>query len=121
MVMKAALAAALAVILVPRVAFADDIVVLPPPINIHISSNSSLRTDTRPNVELRLPPGYFLDEPTWNKLDTEVRRLQEQEIRLTAENKKLREYSAGYFPMWAVVGASLAVGTAAGIWIGLKL
>lgn len=117
-----ALVAMVCVLTVPRTAFADeDIVTHPPPVNLHISSNSTLRTDVDQHVAHRLPPGYFFDEGTFDKLDAELRRLQEQETRLTAENESLRDSSRHYFPGWVVVGAAVAAGIAAGIWIGVKI
>ncbi len=98
-----------------------DVIVLPLPVNIRIHSNSTLITDTNPGVDLRLPPGYFMDEPTRDKLDGEVKRLQDAETRLKAENESLRDSSRHYFPGWTVFGAAFAAGLAGGIWIGLKL
>ncbi len=69
-------------------------------------------------VCLDLQPGRFLVEPLWQKQDEEFKRLQEQEIRLTAENKSLRK-SAEEFP-WLPVSLGVAVGIAVGTYIGLK-
>ena len=85
----------------------------------HLKSPSTLKTEK--GSELSLPPGYFLDEETWRERDFEMRRLQELETRLKAENKSLRE-SAGDYPWLAtgVVGAfGLAVG-AAFVWAVTK-
>lgn len=65
-----------------------------------------------------LPPGHFYDEPTWDSLDTEVRRLQTQETRLTEENKVLRENLNGWRPGWVLIlGVAVAsVGAGAGVY-----
>lgn len=96
-------------------------VLFPTDFPLHISSNSSLRTDTNPQDEVRLPPGTFFDEPTLTALDAELRRLQEQEVRLAAENATLRDASRTWFPAWTVLAAGIAVGVAGGIYIGIKL
>jgi hypothetical protein len=46
---------------------------------------------------LILPPGYYLHPEAWDKLDTEVRRLQEAETRLTAERDSYRKAAR---PTW---------------------
>lgn len=60
---------------------------------LRIRSSSSVVTDGGSN--LRLPPGYFLDDEQWVVLDTEVRRLQDAETRLKAENQELRKKPPG--------------------------
>jgi hypothetical protein len=76
----------------------------------HLKSPSTLETEK--GSRLSLPPGYFLDEETWREKDLEMRRLQEQETRLTAENESLRK--AADFPPWAAVALGVA-GAALGI------
>lgn len=71
----------------------------------HLKSSSSLTTEK--GSELKLPPGYFLDEKTWAERDLEMKRLQEQETRLVAENKSLRK-SASEPPTWLTVVVSAA-------------
>ena len=70
----------------------------------HIKSPSTLRTEK--GSELNLPPGYFLDERTWQERDLELKEAQEQRVRLKAENESLRK-SATEYPWLAtcVVGA----------------
>lgn len=81
---------------------------------LHIKTPSTLKTDG--GSEVRLPAGvYVIGAAEWAALDVEVRRLQEQETRLVAENAALRE-SAGEGPglgtLGLVVGA-FAAGVAA--------
>lgn len=76
----------------------------------HLKSPSTVETDKGSRV--RLPPGYFLDEQSWQERDAELKRLQEQETRLKAENKSLRK-SASEYP-WVATGAVLVFGVAFG-------
>ena len=62
--------------------------------------------------ELILAPGYYIENQDYERLDTEVRRLQKAEVRLTAENKVLRE-EVSKVP-WKGIFISFAVGLAAG-------
>lgn len=61
-----------------------------------------------------LPAGYYLPEPAWHALDTEVRRLQTTETRLEAENRVLRRAVAGWTPGWKVLATAVVVGLAGG-------
>lgn len=63
-----------------------------------------------------LPPGYFLTDDTWAALDAELRRLQERETRLGAENESLRASTAP--PRWWWVAVGVATGLAAGFAAG---
>ena len=54
----------------------------------------------------------------WGAQEAEKKRLQEQEIRLTAENKSLSE-SAEAVP-WRIIALGVAVGLVTGAYIGLK-
>lgn len=85
---------------------------------LHIESPSEIKTDGGTN--LRLPPGYFLEEPTYNHLDRELKRLQEKETRLDAENESLRKTieNTPNWKWWVLV--SVAAG-ATGVYIGTKL
>lgn len=68
---------------------------------------------------LELPPGYYLAEPTWSALDAELRRLQERETRLEAENTSLRKSTTERPPGWgtlALVTGALATGIAVGVY-----
>lgn len=99
------LAIVFAVVAVPAVANAE-----PPK---RIRSPSTLTTDG--GSTLRLPPGYFVDEPAWNALDAELKRLQGRETRLQAENESLRSSAAegggwGMFVAGILVAAGIGVG-----------
>lgn len=56
---------------------------------VHLKSESHVTT-AKGSV-LDLPPGYWLDEQTWQDKDAELKKLQEQSTRLTAENTSLKQ------------------------------
>jgi hypothetical protein len=68
-----------------------------------------------------LPPGRFLDEATFGALDLEMRRLQEAETRLAAENRSLRESARGWRPGWKLLLGAAIAGAAAGAYGALRL
>jgi hypothetical protein len=77
-----------------------------------IESPSTLKTDG--GSELRLPPGTFFPAPLPEQVDAELRRLQDAETRLAAENAALRA-SADELPFgWGTVLAVLAAAVAGG-------
>lgn len=61
---------------------------------------------------------HVLTGTKWEELEIEKRRLQEQEIRLTAENKSLTN-SADEVP-WRIIALGVAVGLVTGVYIGTK-
>ncbi len=83
----------------------------------HVKSPSTIKTEK--GSEIKVPPGYYLDEKTWQDRDLEMRRLQEQEIRLGAENKSLRS-SSGDYP-WVATGVVGAFGIALGVFVVLSV
>ncbi len=80
----------------------------------HLKSPSSLKTEK--GSELKLPPGYFLDEEAWRQRDEEMKRLQEQETRLSAENLSLRKSARDDYP-WLATGVVGAFGVALGAFV----
>jgi hypothetical protein len=86
-----------------------------PPVNVHLRTPSTVHTDG--GVDLRLPPGYFLDETSRRDLDAEVKRLQTQEIRLAAENASLVKATQGWQPGWYTLAISFAGGLALGWYV----
>jgi hypothetical protein len=91
----------------------------PSPSTLHMRTPSTLTTDG--GTTLHLPPGYFQDEPTHDKLDAEIRRLQDQEVRLTAEGKSLRASLGTWQPGWLTLAATIVVGGAAGWYLHDRL
>lgn len=103
--LSSALAAALAVILLANSAAAEP---------LHVRTPARLITDG--GSDLRVPPGYYLPEPEWLQLDLKVKALQDDKVRLEAENKVFRDEPG---PGWVCFG--LVVGAlAGGILIGTR-
>lgn len=79
----------------------------------HVRSASTCKTDS--GYDLRLPPGYFVEEADWTKLDAEVRRLQDSETQLKAENESLKESIADGGVGWQLLLGALISGAAAAV------
>jgi hypothetical protein len=78
-----------------------------------IESPSTLKTDG--GSELRLPPGTFFPAPERDRFDVEMKRLQDRETKLAAENKSLRA-SAEELPFgWPTIIAVAAAAVAGGV------
>lgn len=86
---------------------------------LHMRSPSTVHTDG--GSDLKLPPGYFMDEPTYDKLDAETKRLQDAELRLTVENKSMRQSLAGWQPGWYLLAGFALTSLAAGWYLHDKL
>lgn len=82
---------------------------------LHLKTPSNVITDG--GTSLRLPPGYFLEEPSWERLDLEVRRLQDRETRLSAENASLRASASGWTPGWKTLGSAVITAFVAGYFL----
>ena len=80
---------------------------------IRLETPSTVVTDG--GSELRLPPGVFLPEEDYERLDVELRRLQDAETRLGAENESLRESVKGAGWVWWV--GAFTAGAAFGAWV----
>lgn len=119
-----AVVVAAALVLAPAVAHGDcenaPVEPLPTP---HVVLDSGPGVLDAPNGRSYfLPVGtHILDGLSWQKQDDEVRRLQELETRLTAENASLRETASGWQPGWKLMLATLVVGVAGGVYIHSKL
>lgn len=116
-----------AVLLMPRNAFADDPEPVPPPTDfLHLKHVGGFLHvpghDDKPPVVIVLPKDTRVLMPhTWDKLDGELRTLQDSETRLTAENKYMRERVKGWQPGWKTLGIATLTGIATGIYLGHKL
>lgn len=85
---------------------------------LHIQSPLTGKTDG--GTDLRLPPGYFLDEPTFKAKDAELRTLQEDKTRRDAENLSLKETAKSWQPGWKLLAVTLVTGIAGGVYIRSK-
>lgn len=103
-------------LLVVAVTLAVDCEVAAEPIT-HLKSPSTVTTDK--GSTLRLPPGYFLDEPTWKEKDAHMRAVEDELTRKSAENASLRKSAAKQWFDWKVVVAAAAAGFAAGAVVNL--
>ncbi len=66
---------------------------------------------------LELPPGRFTEERTFEKDETELKRLQDQETKLGAENRSLRDSAAGWQPGWRTLLLAVASGAMIGFYV----
>ena len=64
--------------------------------------------ETEGGSNVRLPPGRFIPEPGWLKLDESWRDMEDDRTRLLAENKALKESDS---PVgWKTATAAVVVG-----------
>lgn len=115
--------AALAVLLAARTASGGplgDLPELPPSDHMRLTSGEGLlKLGGR---EIVIPMGsHILTPPAWDKLDVEMRRLQELEVRLVAENDFMKHKVSGWQPGWRLLSVTLLVGVVAGGYVGYKL
>ncbi len=83
------------------------------PCHLRMREDTTLTKDN--GQQYRLPPGRFFDEPTFQELDTELKRLQNQETRLSAENKSLMESLDTWRPGWLAITTAVLVGIGGGV------
>lgn len=115
-----AIFAAVLVVCAPTVASGDDVVELPRP-HVELTSGDAIVT-TVGGIKFRVPQGSHIIVPeSYSLLDAEMKRLQEQEVRLTAENKSLRKTAAGWQPGWKILLSTAVVALATGAYYGAKL
>lgn len=65
----------------------------------HLKSPSEVVTEKGSKVAL--PPGYFLDEKSWQERDAELKAAQAERTRLKAENDSLRKSASDSSPWLA--------------------
>lgn len=86
---------------------------------VHILSDFDVKTSG--GSQLHLPPSYCVDEPGWKKLDDAYKTKSDDDTRLTAENKALKEALSGWQPGWKTLASALAVGLVGGWYLHDKL
>lgn len=79
---------------------------------LHLKTPSTVQTDGGTN--LRLPPGYFLEEADYEKLDGVFKQMELDQIRLEAENQSLRDSADEVSFGWVTLGAAVLAGVATG-------
>lgn len=67
-----------------------------------------------------LPAGRFLDETTWLERETELKRAQTAETRLTAENTHMRKDLDGWQPGWKTALLTFVSGVVGGVYLYSK-
>lgn len=98
----------------PAPAYADT----PAPLHLRTREPTRLCAFTREGEPERcreLPAGRFLAEPGWLALDAEMRRLQDAEVKLGAENVSLRKSATAWRPGWKTITGAVLVGVALGV------
>lgn len=70
---------------------------------------------------IELPAGRFVSEDGWGRLDAEMRRLQDAETRLKAENASMRGSLDSWSPGWMTMLGTFVAGAAAGAYLVHKL
>lgn len=114
---------AVGVLLASTGAAADTTTILPEsqtPIRAHEPAQVCIRGAV-PARCADVPPGVYVPEGRWEALDVEMRRLQDQETRLSAENKSLRESAGSWQPGWYTLTATLLTGLVGGWYLHEKL
>lgn len=76
---------------------------------------------TPEGTHLQFPPAFIFNEAKYSALDTEMKRLQDAETRLTAENAALKKDVEGWQPGWYTLGAAALAGIALGWYAHDKL
>lgn len=119
---------AIAVFLAGPRALADDAPQPAPEINIEelqaepmpdyaiITSGAELYVPSIKRL-FNVPAGArLLTAPSWDKLEVELRRLQDEETRRLAENKYLRDQAASWRPGWKTLLTTTLSGFLGGVY-----
>lgn len=86
---------------------------------LHFQTPSHIVTDGGSKRDL--PPGYFFDEPTFGKLDADVRALQDANTSKDAQIRVYRAELEKWQPGWVTLGAAVLGGFALGWYVHDKL
>ena len=90
-------------------------------VHLHSPRLACLGTREAPASCVQLAEGYFMDEPTYNKLDVEMKRLQDAETKLAAENASLRKSVVNSQPAWITMAILFSTGAALAVYVDHKL
>lgn len=82
-----------------------------------IRTRSPAIVRTEAGSEFAIPPSVIMSPELWDRLDVEIRRLQETETRLRAENKSLRgsRVATPGKGTFTALAAALVLGIALGV------
>jgi hypothetical protein len=111
---KFGVAAAFAVFLLSRIAVAD------PAHSIHTLSPTTCHSDG--GSAFSMGPSYHVTEDDWQRMDKEMRRLQDHETQLEVERDSYRNHAhdgIGWGTI-SIVVAGIAVGAAGGYYLGTR-
>lgn len=86
---------------------------------IHLQSGSHVSTDGGTKVDL--PPGYFMDEPTFKKLDDDVKQLQNDNTSKDAQIKVYKAQVEKWQPGWMALAGAIVGGVVLGWYLHDKL
>lgn len=112
--------ATLCLVLCAARAAADPAPTVPIPENVTITSPGAILDVAMKRFDV--PRGtHILSPRKWVKLDTEVRRLQDAETRLTAENTYMRKRVEGWQPGWKTLTITALSAIATGVYLGHRL
>ncbi len=114
-----AVTAALVTFLLTTSAAADGAPVEAPP-TPHLQLTTPMLLTRNDGATRMLPPGHFFDNPAYDKIEKEIKRLQDQETRLTAENFSLRKATEGWTPGWKTVASVFVTGVTIGIYVATR-
>lgn len=113
------------VICVPSVASGDDapppgVTLLPRPDTVLVTGFGVIRM---PNgFDYFVPQGSHILQPeAYSELDLEMKRLQDAETRLLAENRSMRETASSWQPGWKTLTLTFVAGLVGGAYIYSKL
>lgn len=113
--------ALVAVLLAPSPARADDVPGPLPTERVRLTSGPGELLVPAIARRFALPVGTEILLPeAVTKLDVEIKRLQEAETRLSAENHSLRDTAKSWQPGWKTLLVTLATGISVGVYAGLK-
>lgn len=86
---------------------------------LHLLTSSTVVTDG--GSTLKLPPSYVLTEKSWSALDLEMKRLQDLDTKLTAENGSLRAAVSGWQPGFYTLAVAVVSGMALAVYVDRKI
>jgi len=111
----AAVVALIVTLLAIRVAAADPVDNSAPKVEppVHLLSAFTIHTDA--GSTLRHLPGYCLTEATWDHLDSEMKKAQNEATRYKAESESLKKSMRSGSLWWTGIGIGVVAGIVEGV------